>query len=263
MSEPSTPTVEPKTEPVTPAPEPTPTPDPEPQLVPVAESIKYRKRAQEAEAALEAARKKSLSDDQLQEYEALRKQAAEAETKKLEEQGQYDQLLAQKQEVFDKNIADEQAKATAALEAFKQVAVKEPIMAALAAKGVKDVASAAFLLQGTFDQKAEAELVDGKAVVKVRDASGNPVTDADCEPGQTISVEQLVDGWLATPAGQNYLPGSGDSGTGTHLGGAPQKSSAALLAELDANAEKKAEYILKNGQKAYQELVTSARQQKT
>jgi len=257
MSEP-TPIVEPVVKPVTPDP----IVEPEPQMVPVSESIKYRKRAQEAEAALESARKKSLSDDQLSEYETLRKQAEDTVAQKLVDQGNYDELLAKKQEAMDKAVDAEKSEKQAALAAFKQVAVTGPIMQALAAKGVKDVKSAAYLLQGQYEQQAEAELIDGQAVVKVRDRNGNLIQDANCDPNQSITVEQLVDGWLATSAGQNYLPASGDSGTGTHVGGTPKQTDSALIAELDGSPDKKAAYIQEHGGDAYVKLAGNVRRQR-
>ena len=220
------------------------------------ESKKYRQRAQAAEARLTELEANQFSEEDRKLFDQLKKEAEDKQTEDLEAKGQYDALLAQKKEKFDADLTKTQDAAKAAMAAFESVAVTAPLQAALAAKGVTDVDSAAYLLQGVHPHKAKAALVDGKPVVHVVDKAGALVTDADCEPGDSISIDALVTEFLATTRGQHFLPPSGDTGSGAHKGG----DTGVTLAELDADAEKMGEFIAKHGGKAYQQLVQRTKQ---
>lgn len=215
----------------------------------IAESKKYRQRAQAAEQQIEELKSRVLSDEDMEKFRSLTAAQEKAEQEKLEQQGEYDTLLAKKQEAYDAEIAKVRGETDAYKMAFEAQAVMSPIQVALAAKGVTQVDDAAFLLQGKFGQYARAKLDNGRAAVEVIDRStGNPVIDADCEPGQTVSVEKMVEAFLATAAGKSFLPPSGDSGSGTRNGGG---SMGVSKAELLSDDRKAAEFIREHGQEEY------------
>lgn len=228
--------------------------DPDPKDAQIAKLIKegtgYHKRAQDAEKRLQALEGNVLSDDDRALFTQLRADKAEADEGKQKAAGQYEELLAQKVEKFDADIATEQAKTTMFQSAFEQVAVLNPLQAELAKAGVTNVDNAAHLIQNKHAHRATAQLVDGKAVVRVVDGQGNPVTDAECDAGQSISIEQLVTGWIATDTGKCFMPPSGDTGSGAHQGGVP----GVTIEDLDADFEKKTAFIKEHGRAAYIEL---------
>ena len=237
------------------------TPDPKDAAIAglTAEKVKYHKRAQEAENRLKKLEGKVLSDEAQAEYEALKAEKAKALEEGQKAEGKYDELLAKKQEVFDAALKAEQTRGATYQAAFQTVAVKAPIMAALAAAGVKSVDAAAHLIQTLHPHRGKAALDEsGQAVVQVVDAQGNPVIDADCGPNETIGIDKLVAEFLATDTGKHFLPPSGDSGSGAHTGGEAGESVAELLADPD----KKAAYIEKHGGEAYLKHVSSAKKKK-
>ena len=235
--------------------------DPDPKDAKIADLIKestgYHKRAQDAETRLKALEGNVLSDEDRALFETLRKERAEADDTKAKKAGEFEKLLAQKQEKYDADLKAKDASLASAMAAFERVAVLNPLQAALAKAGVTDVDSAAHLIQNLHAYRATAQLVDGQAVVRVVDGQGNLVTDAECEPGQSISIEQLVTGWVATDTGKHFKPPSGDTGSGAHKGGV----GGITLAELDADVNKKAAFIAEHGGKAY--LTLASKNKKT
>ena len=219
------------------------------------ESKSYRKRAQEAEARIADLERKVISDEDRAALEEFRKRQATTEDDLLKKKGDFDAMLAKRQELFDKQVAAAKQTTDSALKAFAEVAVQQPILAALARRGVKDVAAAAFVLQGMHENRAVAELVDGKPLVRVVDRKGQPVIDAECAPNETITVAKMVEAFLATPTGQVYLPPSGDRGTGAHAQGG---FDGVTIEQLDANPDKAGEFIAKHGQEAYLKLASGA-----
>ena len=225
---------------------------------------KERKQRQELQRSVEELEKRVLSDDDLELFGQLRTEREEAEAEEakqeqeaLEKKGEFDQLLKQKEEKYEADLAAERAKAERLTRALQRSEVQVPIQAALAAHGVTDTPTALYVLQGLHEHQAVAEIgEDGAVAVKVVDRQDNAVTDAECEPGQTISIEQLVEGFISTPAGQRFLPPSGDEGTGTHKGGGTGKTDAATLAELDRDHAKKSQYIQEHGMEAYLQLAS-------
>jgi len=217
----------------------------------IGESKKYRQRAQEAERRLKAIEGAALSDEQRDEYARLKADAEKCQADELQARGRYEELLARKQKAFEKALADKDAAVGGLTSLVQRIAGIDRIKSALAARGVKFVDDAAQLLA----DRVRVEIAEGKPAVRVVDESGEPLTDGDCERGATISVEKLVEQYLATPQGAVWLPPSGDRGTGKHPGGGASKADAALLAELDRDAQKKADFIADKGQEAYHELV--------
>lgn len=224
----------------------------------IEESKKYRLRAQTAEAAAGQLREHALSEEDREQFSRLKADAEKREQDNLKAEGNYDKLLAQKQDKFNADLEAKGQELEAYRSAFQRVAVTDRLKGLLAGKSVTRVGEAAYLLQGQFGKRAVADLVDGNPVIRVVDRQGQLVTDADCEPGQSISVEALVDEFVASEAGQIFLPPSGDSGSGAHAGGAAE----ATLAELDADDIKKAKFVEKHGGEAYMTLVRADRLRK-
>ena len=223
----------------------------------IAQSKKYRTRAQQAEGELTGLRDRVMSDEDRELFNTLRAEREELENNTLKKKGDFDTILAKKQEAWDAALKAEQAKTQAMTDAYSQVAVMTPLQAALAAQGVKDVQAAAHLIQSLHEHKATVKTIDGAPVVQVVDKQGNPVVEADTPAGQSISVAALVKQWVATPTGQHFMPPSGDGGSGAHSGGGGVGG--VTLAELDADAQKKADFIQKEGSEAYLKLASRPR----
>jgi len=190
----------------------------------VAQSRRYRQRAQQAEA-------RALDEAQQADYERLG-QAAE-------------QLEAKTQRI-------------AALESVvKQVTGLGELTRALAACGVgsgcphgqRMLEQAASLLAGRISVDVSGET----PVVHVLDDSGRPEVDQADRP---ITVSQFVASWLAEE-GSHFLPASGDTGSGAHRGRATQAG--VSLEQLDRDPKAKAKYIAKHGPQAYVQLARTQR----
>lgn len=222
------------------------------------ESKKYRARAQQAEATVGQLQEQALSEEDREQFNQLKADDEKRQQDDLKAQGEYDKLLAQKQEKFDEALGAKQQELDSFRGAFQQVAVTDRLKGLLAGKGVTRVSEAAFLLQGQFPKRAVADLVDGNPVIRVVDRQGQLVTDADCEPGQSIGVDALVNEFVASEAGQIFLPPSGDSGSGAHAG----TPGDATMAELDADPAKTAAFIQKHGGDAYMKLAQGDRLRK-
>jgi len=223
----------------------------------IADAKKYRERAQKAEKAHADQAGRVMSDEDREEYEALKQQKAQAEEDRQRQEGKFDELLAAKQAKADEAIEAERKRADAAVGLAKQYAVTQPMLVSLAKAGVKDAEAAAHLIQNLYSMRATAVVnEDGSATVQVVEtATGKPVVDAECKAGETIGIDTLVQKFLATDRGKHFLPPSGDTGSGAHRGGAP----GVTIAELDADPEKKVEFIQKHGSAAYQKLARTAR----
>ncbi len=218
-----------------------------------ADATKYHRRAQAAEAAA----KDALTPEQREEYAEMKANAQQAEDDRKKTAGEFDELLAQKVGKANEEKTAVEAERDVFRNAFEREAVMTPIQAALAAAGVTNVSDAAFLIQNRHENRATATLTDGKAVVNVVDGEGHLVTDAGCDPGQSISIESLVKGWLGTATGKQFLPPSGDTGSGAHKG----SPSGVTIEELDANPAKKGAFIQEHGTAAY--LALAAKKKKT
>ena len=222
----------------------------------VGEATKYRKQRQDAEARNKALEGQVMTDEQRAEYDTLKQAQEKAAEDKAREAGQFDDLLAQKQAKFDDERTALTTERDTILSAFTQVAVLTPLQAELARAGVTDVDAAAHLIQTKHPHRATAQLVDGKAVVRVVDGQGNPVTDADSKgPDDSIGIDKLVAEWVATDTGKRFLPPSGDTGSGAHNGGKPGLT----WAEVSASAQSKVDFIEKHGSAAYQKLAQASR----
>ncbi|MBL7133521.1 MAG: hypothetical protein ISS78_05435 [Phycisphaerae bacterium] len=190
----------------------------------VAQSRRYRQRAQQAEA-------RALDEAQGAEYERL-VQAAK-------------QLEAKTQRI-------------AALESVvKQVAGLGELTRALAACGVgsgcphgqRMLDQASSLLAGRISVDVSGEAPR----VRVLDDSGRPAVDQADRP---LTVSQFVASWLAEE-GSHFLPASGDTGSGAHRGRAT--GAGVSIEQLDRDPKAKAKYIAKHGPQAYVQLARTQR----
>lgn len=208
---------------------------------------KHRERAQKAEAELAEARGAK---------EALEKAKADAEANAqrmtLESKGKYEEALKLANEQAAKAIAERDARAKELQDALHQQVGQSALLAALGKAGVQSalIDQAARLVQG----QVKVELKDGKPVVVAVDDTGQPVDSID-----TLAA-------AFAKSNPHFLPPSGGGSGGTPGGGA---TGGVTLAQLDANASLKGEFIRKDPA-GYQKLVAEdlrkkreARQQPT
>ena len=212
----------------------------------IAESKKYRLRAQAAEASIADLEGKVLSEEDRAVFDKLKAAAADDEQKRLEAAGKYDELIAAKDAKHKEALAAVQATADAATELARRVAGTDQLKTALAAEGVKAVDQAAYLL----DRYIKVEIADGTPVVAVVDDDGKPIHDPDEDGVVPISIAKFVKNWLAK-SGAHYLPPSRDTGSGGHKGGGEHHIT---IEELDADPVKAAAFIQEHGQAEYHKL---------
>ncbi len=194
----------------------------------VAQSRKYRQRAQGAEAEAERLSELVLTEEQLADYEALRAQAAEASA------------TAERVSLLEDMV--------------RSIAGLNELRGALTACGVgsacphgdKMLAQAAALLDG----RINVDIPDSSVspTVGVLGEDGEPTVDED---GQLVTVRQFVAQWLAEE-GSHFLPASGDTGSGARAGRTSARG--VSIEQLDRDPKAKAEFIAKNGPQAYVQL---------
>lgn len=197
----------------------------------MAQSRKYRQRAQKAEAELEDVRSRSLSPEQYEEHQKLRLSAD--------------------------SIAEKDRRIGKLEDTVRQVVGLNELSKALVACGVgsrsgngdKMLAQAGALLA----DRICVELEDGVPSVRVLDDSGRPLLGADDEP---LTIQEFVADWLAAEGG-HFLPPSGDTGSGAHKGDPPVGGIS--IDALDHNPKAKAEFIARHGPQAYVQLARKAR----
>ena len=210
----------------------------------ISESIKYRKRAQEAERQLESIRGKALSDEDIEKFETLKAQEAEAEKANLEKKGEYDKLIAKKDAEAAEKIAAKDTESKNLRSLLEQTAVNDKLKSALADAGAINVDQAAFFISSK--GRAQMRLAeDGSSfdVVAV-DEDGDVMLDPTT--GKSVGLDVLAKEFLAKNT--HFLRASGDVGTGAHNNGA--KSS--KLDELKTLG--KSGFIEKYGQPAYMQV---------
>ena len=209
----------------------------------IAESRKYRKRAQEAEAALRQLQERALSEEELAEFRSLRAEQKQREQADLAKTRQYETLVAELTEKHARELAQANQRSQLLEAQLRKVVGADRLKSALAGRGVTRVDQAAYLLQ----RHIRVELVDGEPVVQVVDRKGQPITDAACQGGETITIDRFVDAWLASE-GAHFLPPSGDTGSGAHAGGSADRAD---IAELEANPAKRYAFIREHGTDEY------------
>jgi myosin heavy subunit len=207
----------------------------------IAESKKYRIRAQTSEEQVKTeAQKAADAQAKLDEAEAQRKKL------ELEGKGKYDEALKQQQEDHRKALEAATARATAAETALQGAVGQTALLTALGKAGLKPelIGQASRLVAG----QVKVQLTDGQAVVQVLDDAGKPMLKTD---GTPAGLEDLAASFAQ--ANPHFLPPSGDTGTGAHRGAGGKTT--ATLAELDASPALKTQFIKDHGEPAYFELV--------
>ena len=162
-----------------------------------------------------------------------RKRAQEAE-----------RLIDQLTEQHSDQIAASNVRAERLGEMLSGVVVSDRLKSALAARGVTRVDQAAMLLS----EKFEVNIGDGGYRVQTR---GLGPDDSDAE----LTVEQVVDGWLAD--NRHYLPPSGDTGSGAYPG--VTSPGAVSIEQLDLDPARKAEFVARHGPAALVQLARRGR----
>jgi hypothetical protein len=209
----------------------------------IAESRKYRKRAQEAEARLQELEARALSEADLAEYRRLRserRQHAQTEQAKARE---YETLVSELADKHARELAEADRRGERLAAQLCKVVGNDRLKSALAARGVTRVDQAAYLLQ----RHVRVELGEGEPAVRVVDGRGEPIADATCRAGETITIERFVDAWLASE-GAHFLPPSGDSGSGTHKGASAGRAD---IAELEADPARRYAFVREHGTDEY------------
>jgi len=144
----------------------------------IAESRRYRKRAQDAEAKLGEMEARALSAEQVREYRRLK---AEADRQERE-------LDARRREV------------SALTERLRRIVGSDRLKSALASRGVTRVDQAAYLL----DRHVRVDLDGDEPVVRVVDAAGRPIADPAAGPEAAARWPR----WRRTPPSGSRSSGS-------------------------------------------------------
>ena len=206
----------------------------------VAEARKYRKRAQEAERRLAELAPRVLDEADCQLFERLKADSARIE----QDRQAFRQRLSELTEQHSSQLAESNARADRLSEMLSGVVVTDRLKSALAGRGVKRVDQAARLLA----EQLEVNISDQGYQVLVRGA-------CDVDTDEELTVEQVVDNWLAV--NRHYLPPSGDTGSGAYPGvKAPRGVS---IEQLDLNPARKAEFVARHGPAALMQLARSSR----
>jgi len=181
----------------------------------VAQSRKYRQRAQRAEAQIERLGSEVLDDRQ------------SSDPSKDQRIGALETMIRQ--------IAGtgELAKALVACG-----------VGSGCAHGPKMVQQAAALLA----ERIEVDVSGDSPAVRVLDERGQALADAE---GRPVAIQQFVAAWLAEE-GSHFLPASGDTGSGAHRGQAV--AAGVSVEQLDRDPKAKAAYIARHGPQAYVQL---------
>ena len=190
----------------------------------VAQSRRYRQRAQQAEA-------RTINDEQAAEIDRLRGLANEVDGK-------------------DRRIAVLEG-------AVRQVAGLGELTRALAACGVGNgcphgkrmLDQASSLLA----DRVSVDVAGPAPLVRVLDDAGEPIVD---EEGVALTVSRFVASWLAEE-GSHFLPASGDTGSGAYRGRAAPPG--VSIEQLDRDPKAKATFIATHGPRAYVQLARTGR----
>jgi len=192
-----------------------------------AESQKYHKRAQEAEAG-----NKELTE-RLDKIEADTRTAGDAAAQKeLVDKGKFDEALAAQKASMQGQLDAEKAVSAGLLSELQNRLGLGALKDALAAEGARPetLGQAAQLLQS----RVEVSYADGKVTVTAKDESGNPLF----VDGNAGTAADVVKAWL--PENSHFKAPSGDGGGGHTAGGGSNAdgiTQASLLADPNTHQE--------------------------
>ncbi|RLJ01230.1 MAG: hypothetical protein DRP08_05785 [Candidatus Aenigmatarchaeota archaeon] len=221
----------------------------------IGEKRRERAARKAAEAEVEALKSGQLSEEQLDEYKALKEAADRAAAEKLEAKGEYDTLIAQKDEKHAEAMAAKDTELESIRTALERTVVTDRLKSLLAAQGVTDVDNAAFLLQGRHETFARAEMVDGAPTVRVVNRQdGTTVYDPDASGTVPLGLDKLVESFLSSGAGKHFIPASGDSGSGVHKAGQTTDSNGMTQAYFANKPNELQKFLAEHGKDAYYAL---------
>lgn len=205
----------------------------------IANARKLRARAQAAEAERDEM-KEHLSEAQ----GALAAEQAARTHRQQQARSEHDETLAAEQAAGARALAERDERIAELTGSLEREFGTNRLAAALGAAGVKpELIGQACKLLG---DRVRVSLRDGRAVVEVLGANGEPMQTESNEPA---TLDEMVAAWA--PANGHFFPPSGDAGSGQHKGSG---SGSVSLSELDANPARKVEFIERHGQEKYLRL---------
>lgn len=206
---------------------------------------KERKAARELEKRVKRWESLGKSDEEI--AEMLRAQE-EAENKKAEEEGDFQKILKQHQERFEKDKKELMAELEAARTSERNAVIGNSLMSALSKAGATD--EGVDLLPERLAARIKYETQDGKRVLRIMAADGEtPMAGASKDGTATFDdlVKEAADKW------PSLFKGSGAGGSGMQ----PQKGSggAGHKKKSDFKTEKeRAAFVDEHGLDKYNSL---------
>lgn len=186
-----------------------------------------------------------------EEIEQLIAAATEADTKKLREKGDFDALLAQHQDKWNKEKTGLEAELNSARASERSAIIENRLNTALAKAGV--TAEGLDLLPGRLNGRIDLQTVDGKRVIKILQADGTTPMAGSAQDG-TATFDDLVKeaqkSWPSLFKGTD----AGGSGTAGGKGGAGGGSGGSAKPRSKMTIPEKAAYIREHGQEAFNKL---------
>lgn len=192
------------------------------------------KRAQEAERKLQERSGSGLSDEEIDEYRALKQAQEEDERKRLEEKGEFEKALEKSQRKYQEELTAKDAAISEAQQKLRNTLIGLAFAQADEWFGdqgktvlVPEIAEAYFSRYVDLGE-------DGVSVV-VKDTDGDVILDAKTGRPASFSqaIGELIDG---LPTKSKILRGSGKAGSGSSGGAGDVDVSTASRAEMAQRA---------------------------
>jgi hypothetical protein len=202
----------------------------------IANARKQRQAKQELQAQLEEVSARLASAEAERKAEADRRHQ-----ERLESEGRYKEALRHAQAQHQQALTERNERIAGLTEALEHEAGSNRLREELGRAGVRPelIGQAATLLA----PQVKVALAAGRPEVRVFAEDGRPLTRDD---GSPAALADLVAAWV--PNNAHFVPPSGDTGSGSHKGGA---AAASTLAELDADPARKHRFIETHGVGAY------------
>lgn len=213
-------------------------------MVPVAEKIAMRQRAQRAEEELAKLQDSGrvLTADQFTQYETDRDAAAKAAEAALIKAKDFDAVRAEDQRKAQAKVdalAEQNAKL---LTNMAQRDVDAAIRNELGRAKVVEVEDALVLVKSRLKIQTDPTGVQPPTVL---DANGQTMLN---DTGDPVTVAAATKTWIESDSGARFLPPSGDTGSGTYNSGGKSGQS---FAEIDATPASRQAFITKHGKAEY------------
>lgn len=150
-----------------------------------------------------------VSDEDIEELEALRKQIREKEEQQATEEGRLDEIRAKWQEEEQKKLAEKDEVIQSKDQMIRSLAVTSQLQAAIADAGVLP----------EFRDDAKRALLELRPDVKV--VNGEPIGVFPDEVHGDKTVAEFVEEWAKSKEAQKYMPAPKGGGGGTGRDGQP------------------------------------------